>query len=82
MVSEFFLDVIFKFVSGFLDLLPEISWSVDTSAFSYFTDIISVVSYMLPMGTVNVIINLIIALTVFRIVISVLKSIWDILPIV
>jgi len=82
MLSEFFLDIVFKFLSGFLNLLPDISWSVDTSFFSYFTDIISVVSYMLPMAHVSMIINTIIVLTVFRIFIAIPKTIWDLLPFV
>lgn len=82
MVSEWFLNVIFNFLSGFLDLLPDISWNVDSSAFSYFLDVVRVVGYLMPAGTVSTIVSLIVAFTIFRIIISVIKSIWDLLPLV
>jgi len=82
MIGEFLMNIIFTLVSGFLSLLPEISWSVDSSAWSYFSSIIRVVSYMLPMGTVSAIITLIVALSTFRIIIAGIKAIWDLLPVV
>lgn len=82
MLSKFFLDIVFNFLTGFLDLLPDISWSVDTSFFGYFTDVVRVAAYMLPLETVRALINLIISLTIFRIIISIPKAIWDLLPFV
>ena len=80
MISEFFLNIIFKFLSGLLNLLPDVSWSVDTTAFSYFLDIVRIVGYLVPAQTVYAIITLIVAFTVFRIIISLIKTIWDLLP--
>lgn len=82
MISEFLLNIVFKIVSGLLSLLPPIDFSVDSSAFEYFLGIVRVVSYMLPMRTVSVIVGLIVSLTIFRIVIAFIKSIWDLLPLV
>ena len=80
MISEFFLNIIFKFLSGMLNLRPDVSWSVDTTAFSYFLDIVRIVGYLVPAQTVYAIITLIVAFTVFRIIISLIKTIWDLLP--
>lgn len=82
MVSEFLINIIYNIVSGLLSLLPEISWSVESSAFDYFLGIIQVAGYMLPMNTVATIAALIVALTTFRIVISVVRTVWDLLPLV
>lgn len=82
MISEFFLNIIFGLVSGMLDILPDVSWSVDTSAFSYFLDIVRVAGYMLPIDTVIAIVAIIIDLTIVRIVIAIPKAIWDLLPLV
>lgn len=82
MISEFFINIIFTLVSGMLKLLPDIQWSVDTTAFQYFLDIVKVVGYLLPMDTVSTIIGLIIDLTIFRILIAIPKAIWDLLPMV
>ena len=82
MISEFFLNIIFGIVSGMLEVLPDITWSVDTSAFSYFIGILQVAGYMLPMGAVGAICALIVAFTIVRIVIAVIKTVWDLLPLV
>lgn len=82
MISEFFLNIIFNIVSGMLGVLPEIEWSVETTAFEYFLDIIRVAGYMLPMQTVSQIISLVVGLTLFRILIAIPKTIWELLPLV
>lgn len=82
MISEFFLNIIFNIVSGLLSLLPDITWSVETSAFEYFVSIIQCVGYLLPWGTVSTIVSLIVALSIFRIIIAIIKSVWDLLPLV
>ena len=81
MISEFLLDIVFGIVSGLLKMLPDITWNVETSAFAYIIDIIRVVAYMLPWGTVTTIVGLIIAFTIFKFWISVIRTIWDLLPI-
>ena len=82
MISEFFLNIIFGLVSGMLEILPDVSWTVETSAFSYFLDIVRVAGYMLPIDTVIAIVAIIIDLTIIRIVIAIPKAIWDLLPLV
>lgn len=82
MISEFFLNIIFNIVSGFFGMLPEFSWSVETSAFSYFLSILQVAGYMFPWGTVVAICSLIVGLSIFRVVIAFIKAIWDLLPFV
>ena len=80
MIGEFFLNIVFGFVSGVFELLPDIAWTVDTSAFGYFSDILKVAGYMFPWGTVVAIAMLIFGLGLFRLVISFIKTIWQLLP--
>ena len=68
--------------SGFFNLLPDISWSVDTSAFEYFISILKVAGYVFPWGTVVAIVMIVFSISMFRIVISFIKTIWDLLPLV
>lgn len=82
MVGQFLLDIVFGLISGFFNLLPDFSWNVETSAFSYFISIIEVAAYMLPLQTISTIIGLIFWITVFQIVVSFIKTIWDLLPLV
>lgn len=82
MISEFFINIIFGLVSGMLESAPVIEWSVETSSFQYFLDIIKVAGYMLPIQTVSQIVSVVCGLTLFRIVIAIPKAIWDLLPLV
>ena len=82
MITEFFLDIVFNISYGALSLLPDITWSLDSTALTYFIDIIRVVGYMLPGSTVIAILTLVFAFTMLRIVIAVIKTVWDLLPFV
>lgn len=80
MISEFLLNIVFNIVSDFFGMLPEFSWSVETSAFQYFLSILQVAGYMFPWSTVVTICGLIVGLSIFRVVIAFIKVIWDLLP--
>lgn len=82
MISEFFINIIFNIVTGLFSLLPDVTWNVESTAFTYFLDILKIAGYMLPMDTVAAIAGLIVALTTFRIIISIVRTIWDLLPLV
>ena len=80
MIGEFFLNIVFGIVSGFFDLMPEIVWDVNTTAFQYFMDILKFAGYMFPWGTVVAIVTIVFSISIFRIVISAIKSLWGLLP--
>ena len=82
MISEFFINIIFGIVTGLMSLLPDIQWSVDTTAFQYFLDVIKVVGYLLPADAVMTVVGLIIDLTILRFVVALIKTLWDLLPLV
>lgn len=82
MISEFFINLVFDIVEGLLTILPDISWSVESSFFDYLISFIKMVGYLLPWGTVTMICSLVVALSIFRIVVSIIKTIWDLLPLV
>lgn len=82
MISEFFINIIFGIVTGLMTLLPDIQWSVDTTAFQYFLDVIKVVGYLLPADAVMTVVGLIIDLTILRFVVALIKTLWDLLPLV
>lgn len=82
MISEFFINIIFGLVSGMLSAAPEIEWTVETSSFQYFLDIVKVAGYMLPMETVSRIVGLVCSLTLLRFVLAIPRAIWDLFPLV
>ena len=82
MISEFLLNIVFQIVNGLLSLLPSISVPATMARDSTFFGIVRCVLYLLPLDTVGVIVGLLVAISGFRIVISIIKTIWDLLPIV
>lgn len=83
MVSEFFLNVFFSIVTGILSLFPHgIEWNVDSGIMGTFLSVVSSICYFLPMGTVRAIIALIVSFGVFRVAIRLIKTLWDLLPVV
>lgn len=82
MISEFMIDIIFGILTALLSVLPDITWSVDVSSFTPFFQILNAVCYLLPMGAISSIVSMVIGLTVFRVVISIVKTIWSLLPVV
>lgn len=82
MVSEFFLNIIFQIVEWLLSGLPEIIVDFSGVDTSVFIGCVRCVLYLLPLGTINAIIGIIIAVSGFRIFISIVKTIWDLLPLV
>lgn len=80
MITESILNGFFAVLSGLFTLLPDLSWDVDTGVFSVFLEVIRFAGYLLPMKTIVVIVGLIISFTMFRIVISLIKTIWGLLP--
>ena len=80
MISEFFLNIVFNIVTGLFEAAPDVTWSVDTGFFGYVNDFLSIAGYLLPMGTVVAIVDLIIVITIFKVFIALGHTIWDLLP--
>ncbi len=80
MLSELFLNAVFDFVMALLSILPLFELAIPTDWIAFCQDAVSVFCYFLPMGTVKSIITLIVALTGFRIVVSLPRAIFGLLP--
>ena len=80
MITEAILSALFGVADILCGLLPEIEWTLKTSAWEYVRDIMSMIAYMLPMGHIKAAIALIIAVAVFRIFVALGRSIIDSIP--
>lgn len=80
MITELILSGFFGIADIFFGLMPEIEWTLDTSAWEYGRDVLSMIAYLLPMGHIKAAISLIIALGVFRITVAVLMEIKAFIP--
>lgn len=82
MLTNVFLVWILVGCHALFPLLPDITWSVDTEGFQYFLSIVKTAGYLLPMQTVAEIVGIVIGFTIFRILVALFKTVWDVLPIV
>lgn len=80
MITEAILSGLFGVADILCGLLPEIEWTVNTSAWEYVGDIMSMIAYMLPMGHIKAAIALIITVGFFRIAVALGRSILDLIP--
>lgn len=82
MITEALLTLLFGVADGLCSALPDITWSVDTTAWQYAQDILDMIGYLLPMGHIKMIIALIFDITLIRIGISVARTIMGFIPFV
>ena len=82
MIIEAVLNIVFGLVEGVLSLVPAVEWNVNASFFSSALDFVRLACYMLPMDTIIQIIMIINLIMGWRIAIALLRTIWDVLPLV
>lgn len=82
MVSEFFINLVWVIIKPLIDLMPAIELNVSSESLRFFLDACSAVSYLLPMTDIMIMIGIIVSITMLRVVISFIKTIWELLPLV
>ena len=73
--------LIFVVVLGALTQLPDIELNKDEIVSSNVFTYIRAALYFFPVGTVAAICGIMLSLWVFRIIVAVVKVIWDLLPV-
>ena len=75
------IAIIIAFVIGIIGSVS-FSWTLDTSPYlSTLSSILAVVCYVLPIAQLSPIIVIFVASMVFRIIVSIIKTIWSLIPI-
>ena len=75
------ISIIIAFVIGIFGTVV-FNWSLDTSVYLQgLTNFLHIVYYVLPMGKLSPIIFCFVSLMAFRIVVSIIKTIWSLIPI-
>lgn len=80
MILEGIFNVIFAMFDGVVSILPDFS-GIDLGFLDTALSVISGVCYFLPMGTVGAIFAILVSLMAFRIAVSLIKTLWELLPI-
>lgn len=84
MIGEFLLNIVFGIVTSIMNSfsIGNIAWDIASDKLAPFLSIVRTVCYFLPVGTVVSIVGLICSFAIFRAVIRLIITIWDLLPIV
>ena len=82
MIGELMFNIVFGIVKTLLSALPDFNLDFDTSIVSVFVDYVKMACYLLPMNTIATIVSLIFTIIIVRVVISFIKTIWELLPLV
>ena len=75
------IGIIIAIVVGLIGSVA-FGWTLSTSTYlATLSTIFSIIVYILPIGKLSPIITIFIASMVFRIVIAIIKAIWELIPI-
>lgn len=79
MLLQLPMEFIIKFVTPFIEKLPDISFASD--GISYFLTWVNAVLYFFPWTAISLILKVTLLLFVVRVIIALLKALWSILPV-
>lgn len=80
MIIDKVLDILFAFLEAVLSKLPVMKMDVDFSVLNGFMDVLGFALYFFPWAKVLPILGLIMILQVWRIVVSIIRTVWEVLP--
>ena len=81
MIVEGLLTVVFGLVNTLLMPLNVVNFVVDSSIFTPILEFINMALYMIPFAELMPIFMFFVGMMFFRIIVSVIKTIWNLLPI-
>lgn len=82
MIIDNLLGIAFSFLETILEKLPIMNLDVDFSVLNGFLDVLGFALYFFPWAKVAPILAIISLLQMWRIVMSIIKTIWEVLPFV
>lgn len=81
MLTDAIISMFYNIFMSFLGTNEPIDFNIDTTVFKTISDFLAFIFYILPIDGLLSIVSIFIGLMIFRIIISVVKTIWDLLPI-
>lgn len=80
MITDAIINLIYDAFMFFLGAYEPLQFNMDTTVFRTLSDFLAFIFYIIPMYGLKPMVIIIIGIIGFRIVISVIKTIWDLLP--
>ena len=82
MITDALLNIVYKFLMGFLDRLPDMDLGIGVTVLNAFLDIVGTALYFFPWQYCLPILSVTLLLQAWRLIISIVKVIWELLPFV
>jgi hypothetical protein len=81
MVGTAVINLVYKVFMYFVGGYEPLRFNIDSTFYSTIKDFISFIFYILPIDGLKTIVSLIISITLFRAIVAIVKTLWDLLPI-
>lgn len=81
MITEGLISVLFTIAHGFLSIIPFPEIDAAGDIMTTFIQWIKVACYLLPMHTIGLMIGVILIIYQIRYSVAIIKTIWDMLPV-
>lgn len=84
MIIEFILSLFFRLIEPLLEMIPDLANSMHLSfdAIDTFFDYLSIGLYIIPINTFTSIFKIIISVQLFRVITTIIRTLWNLLPFV
>ena len=80
MITGFIIDLIYNAFMFLIGGHEPLRFNVDSSVYEFIGDFVAFIFFILPIDGLSIIFSIIVAVTIFRSVVSFIKTIWDLLP--
>lgn len=80
MITGFFIDLIYDAFMLLIGGHEPLRFNIDSSVYEFIHDFVAFVFFIIPINGLSVIFSIIVAIIIFRTVVSFIKTIWDLLP--
>ena len=80
MISDFIIGLIYDIFMFCVSGHEPLRFNIDSSVYEFIQDFMAFLFFILPINGLKVIFSIIITVIFFRILISVIKTIWELIP--
>lgn len=81
MVTNSIIELVNKVVMSFFSGWEDIDLLIPMTAFNTLEDIFAFLFYILPINGIVTMVGIIVSIMTFRIIISLIKTLWELIPI-
>lgn len=82
MVIDAVIGLIYNVFMYLFGAHEPLRFNISTTVYEFIHDFVAFIFFILPMNGLQVIFSIIVAVIMFRITVAVIKTIWDLLPVV